>query len=283
MVGSACSGELIASGHTVLPLKRGASGEGLPWDVATGRVNLQGMAPDALIHLAGENIAGGKWTESRKKRIRESRVDATRQLCEFLSETEHPPQVMLCASAIGIYGPHGANWITEQTPNSTDFLGELSYEWEKATQPLERAGCRVVHMRFGIILSPTGGALKKMLPAFKMGLGGPLGEGTQWMSWISLEDVARAILLLLDHAAAFGPVNVVTPNPIQNHEFAETLGRVLKRPAAIRTPPGILRMLYGEFVDAALLASQRVRPQRLHELGFEWRHPEIEDALTSML
>jgi len=283
MVGSACSGELIASGHTVLPLNRGTSGEGLPWDVSTGRVNLQGLVPDALIHLAGENLASGKWNETRKKKIRDSRVDATRELCDFLSTTEHPPQVMLCASAIGIYGPHGSSWITEQTPNSTDFLGEVCYEWEKATQPLERIGCRVVHMRFGVMLSATGGALKKMLPAFKMGLGGPLGEGTQWMSWISLEDVVRAILYLLDHAAAFGPVNVVTPNPIQNADFAETLGRVLKRPAAIRTPPGILRMLYGEFVDAALLASQRVRPQRLHELGFEWKHPEIEDALVSML
>lgn len=282
-VGSACCGELIASGHTVLPLNRGVGGEGLPWDVSTGRVNLQGLAPEVLIHLAGENIAGGKWSEQRKRKIRASRVDATRELCEFLSQTQHPPQVMLCASATGLYGPRGDKWITEQTPNATDFLGELSYEWEKATVALERVGCRVVHMRFGVILGPSGGALKKMLPAFKMGLGGPLGDGAQWMSWISLEDTVRAILYLMDHAAAYGPVNIVTPNPILNEEFAKALGRVLKRPAAIRTPAGILRMLYGEFVDAALLASQRVKPQRLTELGFEWRHPEIEDALTSML
>jgi uncharacterized protein (TIGR01777 family) len=190
---------------------------------------------------------------------------------------------MLCASAIGLYGPRGDKWITEQTPNSTDFLGQLCYDWEKATAPLERVGCRVVHMRFGIILSQFGGALKKMLPAFKMALGGPLGEGTQWMSWISLEDAVRAITFLLDHAAARGPVNIVTPNPVKNAEFAKTLGRVLKRPAVIRTPPGILRMLYGEFVDAALLASQRVEPQRLNELGFQWTRPELEDALVGML
>jgi len=246
-------------------------------------VNLHGLAPDALIHLAGENIAGGKWNDARKKKIRDSRVEATHELCEFLATTEHPPQVMLCASAIGLYGLKGSNWITEQTPNATDFLGEICYEWEKATQPLEQVGCCVVHMRFGVILSPNGGSLKKMLPAFKMGLGGPLGEGTQWMSWITLEDVVRAILYLLDHAAAFGPVNFVTPNPVQNAEFAETLGRVLNRPAAVRTPAGMLRFLYGEVVDAAILSSQRVRPQRLHELGFEWKHPELEEALASML
>jgi uncharacterized protein (TIGR01777 family) len=255
----------------------------LPWEVSTGRVNLQDFAPDALIHLAGENIAGGKWTEERMKKIRASRVDATRELCDFLSKLEKPPQVMLSASAIGIYGPRGDKWLTEQTPNSTDFLGELCYEWEKATVELERVGCRVVHMRFGIILSPNGGALKKMLPAFKMALGGPMGDGRHWMSWIALEDVVRAISFLLDHAAAHGPINIVTPNPVTNAEFAETLARVLKRPAFIRTPAGLLRMLFGDFVDAALLSSQRVKPQRLTELGFEWRRPDLEDALFSML
>jgi uncharacterized protein (TIGR01777 family) len=283
LVGTACAAELRAAGHSVLPLNRSMEGEGLPWDVSTGRVNLRGTAPEALIHLAGENIAGGRWTEERMKKIRSSRVDATRELCEFLATTEHPPQVMLSASAIGIYGPRGDKVVTEQTPNATDFLGELCYEWEKATIALERVGCRVVHMRFGIILSPEGGALKKMLPVFKFALGGPMGEGRHWMSWISLEDVVRTIAFLLDHAAAHGPVNVVTPNPVLNSDFAETLGRVVKRPAIFRTPAGVLRMVYGEFVDAALLSSQRVEPQRLKELGFEWKRPEIEDALVSML
>ena len=283
LVGTACSAELRAAGHDVRPLNRGVDGEGLPWEVSTGRVNLQDFTPDALIHLAGENIAGGKWTEARMKKIRASRVDATRELCDFLSKLEKPPEVMLSASAIGIYGPRGDKWITEQTPNSTDFLGELCYEWEKATVELERVGCRVVHMRFGIILSPNGGALKKMLPAFKMALGGPMGDGRHWMSWIALEDVVRAISFLLDHAAAHGPVNVVAPNPVTNREFAETLARVLKRPAFIRTPASLLRMLFGDFVDAALLSSQRVKPQRLTELGFEWRRPDLEDALVSML
>jgi uncharacterized protein (TIGR01777 family) len=283
LVGSACAAELRALGHGVRALNREGEGEGLPWEVSTGRVNFQDFAPDALIHLAGENIAGGKWTEARMKKIRASRVDATRELCEFLARMEKPPEVMLSASAIGIYGPRGEKWIIETSPNSSDFLGELSYEWERATRPLEDVGCRVVHMRFGIILSPNGGALKKMLPAFKMGLGGPLGEGTQWMSWIALEDVVRAIVFLLDHAAARGPVNIVSPNAVVNTEFAQTLGSVLNRPAFIRMPGGILRMLYGEFVDAALLSSQRVEPQRLTELGFEWKHPDLHDALYSML
>lgn len=281
-VGTACAGELRSAGHDVRPLNR-AEGPGLPWEVSTGRVNLQDFQPDALIHLAGENLAAGKWTEPQKQKIYSSRVDATRELCEFLSTTERPPQVMLSASAIGIYGPRGDKWLTEQTPNSTDFLGELSHEWEKATQPLERVGCRVVHMRFGIILSPQAGALKKMLPIFKLGLGGPLGDGTHWMSWIALEDVVRAMSFLLDHAAAHGPVNTVTPNPVMNAEFSETLARTLKRPCFLRVPDGMLRLLYGEFADAALLSSQRVKPQRLTELGFEWKRPDLEDALFSML
>ena len=283
MVGTACAAELRSAGHDVKPLNRGTEGEGLPWDVSSGRVNLQGFQPDALIHLAGENIANGKWTEERKRKIWTSRVDATRELCEFLANTEQPPQVMLSASAIGIYGPRREKIITEQTPNATDFLGELCNEWEKATQPLERVGCRVVHMRFGIILSQEGGAFAKMLPAFKLGLGGPLGDGTHWMSWITLEDVVRVIPFLLDHAAAYGPINIVTPNPVINEEFTKTLGQVVKRPTWFRVPEGALRMLYGEFTDAALLSSQRVEPIRLKELGFEWRRPDLHDALASMV
>jgi uncharacterized protein (TIGR01777 family) len=282
-VGSACLAALRQAGNDVRTLNRGGSGEGLPWDVTTGRVNLQDFTPEILIHLAGENIAGGRWTEARMKRIRDSRVEATAELCEFLATCPTPPQVMLSASATGIYGPRGDKWIIETSPNSTDFLGQLSYDWEKATQPLERVGCRVVHMRFGMILHPSGGALKKMLPVFKLGLGGPLGDGTSWMSWIALEDVVRAIMFLMDHAAAYGPINVVTPNPITTAEFAQTLAEALGRPAILRAPAGLLRMIYGEFVDAALLASQRVEPQRLKELGFEWRRPEIGDALVSML
>jgi uncharacterized protein len=283
MVGTACAEDLRSAGHDVRALNRGADGEGLPWEVSTGRVNLQGFEPDALIHLAGENIASGKWTEQKKKTIRSSRVEATFELCQYLSTIEKPPQVMLSASAIGVYGPRRDKVITEQTPNSTDFLGELCHEWEKATYPLERVGCRVVHMRFGIILSQHGGALAKMLPVFKLGLGGPLGDGRQWMSWIALEDVVGAMAFLLDHAAAYGPINVVTPTPIMNDEFTRTLGQVLRRPTFFRVPEGMLRMIYGEFADAALLSSQRVEPTRLKELGFEWKRPDLEDALVSMI
>lgn len=282
-IGAPCAAELFAEGHTIHRLVRDHEEEGLYWDVESGEVALGNVKPDALIHLAGENLAGGHWTEERKKKIRESRVDATRKLCEFLALSKKPPQVMLSASAIGLYGTRGSKWIIETSPNSSDFLGELSYEWEKATAPLEKAGTRVAHMRFGIVLGPEGGALRKMLPAFKLLMGGPIGDGTQWMSWISLIDAVRAIIFLLEHAAANGPVNVVTPNPVKNAEFAQTVGKVLRRPAIFHAPAGLLRMVFGEFVDAALLSSQRVEPQRLKELGFEWKYPELEGALRSML
>ncbi len=284
MVGTACAPELTRSGHLVQPLVREARpGGGLPWDVATGRVNLRDFSPDAVIHLAGENLASGRWTEARKARIHDSRVDATQKLCEFLAALPKPPRVLLSASAVGIYGDRGDKWLIEASPPSSDFLGSLCAQWERATEPLARASCRVVHLRFGIILSPSGGALGKMLPAFKMGVGGRLGDGRHWMSWIALSDLVRALEFLLVNPNAAGPINMVTPNPVPNAEFAQTLGRVLRRPALLPAPAPVLRLALGEFVDAALLASQRVRPGRLSDLGFEWKYPELEDALRAML
>jgi uncharacterized protein (TIGR01777 family) len=252
------------------------------WDPKTGRLNLE-FDPEAIIHLAGEPIATGKWNEAKKKRIKESRVDATRSLCESLARLTPVPRVMLSASAVGYYGPRGDKIIIETSPGSSDFLGEVCQEWEKATQPLERAGPRVAHLRFGIILSPKGGALAKMLPIFKMGLGGKLSDGSQWMSWIALDDAIRAILFLLDRNDASGPFNVASPNPVTNAEFTATLAATLRRPAFMPAPAAFLRFIYGEFADAGLLASQRALPERLQNLGFTFAHPGLDDALFSML
>ena len=277
LVGSACLAELQTVGHNAHPLARGAM-----WDPKSGRLNLD-SDPEAIIHLAGEPIAEGKWTEAKKNRIRESRVDATHNLCETLAKLPTPPRVMLSASAIGYYGARGDKIIIETSPGVTDFLGEVCQQWEKATQPLAAVGTRVVHLRFGIILSPKGGALGKMLSIFKMGLGGKLGDGSHWMSWIALDDAVSAILFLLEKNDASGPFNIVSPNPVTNADFTATLAASLRRPAFLPAPASILRMVYGEFVDAGLLASQRVLPERLKELGFQFKHPELDGALFSLL
>jgi uncharacterized protein len=281
LIGAACVDELRGAGHRVETLSR-VMGQGLPWDVTNGRVNLRDFEPDALIHLAGASVAV-PWTEKSKKVIWSSRVDATKKLCEFLASKPNPPKILLSGSAIGFYGPRRDKLIIESSPASSDFLGELCAQWEAATKPLAATGCRVIHLRTGIVLSAQGGALGKMLPFFKFGLGGPLGDGTHWMSWISLEDEVRAIQFLLANSNVSGPVNLVAPNPVTNREFAQTLGMVLRRPAFLPTPAAFLRMIYGDFVDAALLSSQRVQPQTLQALGFEWRHPELEGALRAVL
>ena len=283
LIGTACRLEFRRAGHEVAALSRDGAGSGIPWEVSTGRLYLQDFAPDAVIHLAGESLANGRWSEQKMKEIRASRVDATQKLAEWLAELPAPPKIFLSASAIGLYGTKADRWLIETSPNAGDFLGQLSADWERATQPLERAGSRVVNMRIGVVLSPNGGALAKLLPFFRLGLGGPLGSGDQFMSWIALEDAVRAILFLLEHDNVSGPVNLVSPNPVTNAEFTQILSYVLRRPAFLRVPGSILHLLYGDMAESALLASQRVKPQSLLELGFHWNHPELEGALRSML
>lgn len=282
MIGNACRLELLRTGHNVQPISRDGAGGGIPWEVSTGKLYLGDFVPDAVIHLAGEPLVG-KWTEAKKKSIRDSRVDATRKMCDWLALHPARPKVFLSASAVGHYGTKADRWIIETSPSASDFLGEVCFEWEKATQPLERAGTRVVTMRFGVVLSPDGGALKKMLPFFKWGLGGPMGDGSQWMSWITLDDAVRVIMFLLERDSVSGPVNVVSPNPVTNGQFAHTLGVVLKRPTPFRVPGSALHLMYGDMAEAALLASQRVKPQVLLESHFHWLHPHLEPALRGML
>jgi uncharacterized protein (TIGR01777 family) len=283
MVGRALTPMLTAAGHTVVPVSRRPIAGGIQWDPTAPLDSAKWTGLDAVIHLAGENIADGRWTDERKRLLRESRVGPTRRLAEMLAALPTPPRVLISASAVGLYGDTGEQVATEATPAATDFLGALGAAWEAAAAPARDAGIRVVHPRFGIILSGDGGALAKMLPTARLGVGGPLGGGSQWMSWVALDDVVGAVYHLLANAALQGPVNVVAPTPVRNAEFAETLGAVLHRPAVLPVPAFVLRALFGEMADATLLASSRVAPTALEAAGYRFRFPTLEGALRHVL
>lgn len=238
---------------------------------------------DAVVHLAGESIAGGRWTEAKKSRIRESRVQGTRLLSESFIQLSRPPKTFVSASAIGYYGDRGDEILTESSAPGKDFLAGVGVEWEKATEAAAQKGIRVVILRFGIILDSEGGALAKMLPPFRMGVGGKIGSGKQWMSWIALDDVIGVINLVLANDSLAGPINVVAPNPVRNAEFTKTLGKVLSRPTLFPVPAFGARLAFGEMADALLLSSQRVEPARLKEAGFKFQFPDLQDALRHVL
>lgn len=285
LLGTQIGAFLRSGGHTVRPLVRRAALAGeIAWDPSAGRVDFAGMeGVDAVVHLAGENIAGGRWTAERKRRIRDSRVRGSRVIAESVAGMHQRPEVLLTASAVGIYGDRGDELLDEESTVEDGFLADLGREWEAATAPATEAGIRVVHLRFGIVLSPAGGALARMLPAFLLGAGGPIGSGRQWMSWISIDDAIDAIHEALFDPRLSGPVNATAPEPVQNREFAATLGRVLGRPSVVPAPAFALRALFGELADETLLASQRVLPERLQRLGFRFRHPTIESAFRHVL
>lgn len=285
LIGSAIVPFLKTQGHEITPLVRRSpqSGE-IPWDPDKRTLvpdQLEGS--DALIHLAGDPIAKGRWTPQKKEKIRRSRVEGTQFLAETLRGLKNPPQVFVCASAIGIYGHRGDELLREESPPGTGFLAEVGQAWEKAAQAAALAGIRVVSARFGIVLSPKGGALAMMLPAFKIGLGGILSNGRQFMSWVSIDDVAGAIHHILATEGLRGPINVVALNPITNREFTKTLGKVLRRPTIFPVPAFAVRLAFGELADEALLASTRVKPARLLQTGYRFRHPELEGALRELL
>lgn len=287
LVGTALVPALTANGHEVVRLVRSqtvSTPHTVLWNPLAGEIDkyaLTGM--QAVIHLAGENIAAGRWTNARKERIRSSRVKGTRLLCETLAGMAHRPEVLLCASATGFYGDRGDEMLDEESTFGTGFLAEVCREWEAATEPVRQVGMRVVHLRFGVILSPQGGALGKMLLPFRLGLGGRIGSGRQFMSWITLDDAVNALLHALAHANLQGPVNVVTANPVTNHEFTKTLAHVLWRPAIFPMPAFAARLAFGEMANELLLASTRVLPKRLQGTGFVFSFPELDGALRHLL
>jgi uncharacterized protein (TIGR01777 family) len=286
MVGSALLPALAARGHQVSRLVRSSAPapSEISWDPEAGRMDpayLSGV--EAIIHLAGENIASKRWSEEQKKRIRESRVKGTSLLAETIARLGEAPRIFISSSAIGYYGDRGDETLSEDSPPGSGFLPEVCQAWESATGPAARKGIRVVLLRFGVILSPSGGALKKMLLPFRMGLGGPIGTGRQLMSWITLDDAVGVVLHALDLSALRGPVNAVTARPVSNSEFTRSLGRALHRPAVFPMPAFAARLAFGEMADALLLSSARVEPQRLLASRYPYQDPKLEPALRRLL
>jgi hypothetical protein len=286
LLGSALVPFLRDRGHAVVRLvRRPARGaDEVRWDPPAGAVDaaaLQGV--DAAVNLSGENLAEGRWTDARKARLRASRVGPTRVLAETLAKLSPRPKVLVSVSAIGYYGGRGDAWLTEAEPPGADFLARLTADWEKAAEPAAAAGVRVVHPRLGIVLSPAGGALGKMLLPFKAGLGGVLGPGTQYMSWVAIDDVLEAFRHVLEQDDLAGPLNVAAPEPVTNRTFTKTLGRVLGRPTVTRVPAFALRLAYGEMAEATILSSMRVRSDRLVSTGFRFQFPALEGALRHVV
>lgn len=286
LVGTALIKSLEPEGHEIFTLVRHypESPSEIEWSpdrysIALARI--EGF--DAVVHLAGENIAEGRWTAEKKKRIRESRVKGTKLLGDALANLSNPPRTLISASAIGYYGHRGDEVLTEDSAPGDDFLSEVCVEWEKATALATEKGIRVVNTRFGIILDANGGALAKMLPPFRMGIGGRIGSGKQWMSWIALDDVIGGIKFALTNETLRGPVNFVAPNPVRNAEFTKTLGRALSRPTIFPIPAFGVRLVFGEMADALLLSGQRVEPSRLHESAYQFQYQQLDSALSRVL
>ncbi len=286
LVGSALVAFLTTQGHSVFKLVRRptAKADEIYWNPEKCEIESEKLEDmDAVVHLAGDNIAQGRWTPEKKARILSSRVDGTLLLAGALARLQRKPKVMVCASATGFYGSRGEERLTELNPKGRGFLADVCEEWENAAQVAASAGIRIVHNRFGIILSAQGGALPKMLPPFLFGAGGNLGSGKQYMSWIALDDVIGAIYHSLYTESLSGPVNTVSPQPVRNSEFTKTLGRVLKRPTIAPVPALGVRLLFGEMGDELLLASARVEPQKLTESGYQFLFPDLESALRHVL
>ncbi len=290
LVGSALVPFLTTSGHGVTRLTRSKnfSGGKIGESVAYWNPNAKNMdsaaleGHEAVVHLAGENIAG-IWTQEKKARIRKSRVEGTRLLSRSLAELGKPPRVLVCASAIGYYGNRGDEILTEESESGEGFLAEVCREWEEACEPALEKGIRVVNLRTGLVLSPEGGALKTMLTPFRLGVGGTIGSGNQYISWISIDDMVGVIHHAINQENLEGPVNAVAPNPVTNREFTKTLARVLGRPSFFSVPEFALRILTGEMAEEMLLASTRALPRKLLDTGYKFRYPGLEGALRHLL
>ncbi len=287
LVGSALIPFLTTGGHRVTRLVRSRPQHGdeeIRWDPIAGSIETAGLEGiDAVVHLAGENITAGRWTAATKARIKESRVRGTRLLCEALAHLHQPPKVLVCASAIGYYGDRGATTVDEDSAAGTGFLADVCRAWEAATAPASDAGIRVVHLRCGVVLTAAGGALAKLLLPFRLGVGGRLGSGRQYMSWIGIDDVLGVILHTIRTGALRGAVNAVAPPPVTNFDFTKALGRVLSRPTLFPVPAVVARLAFGEMADEMLLASTRVAPARLQATQYAFRHPNLDAALRHTL
>jgi uncharacterized protein (TIGR01777 family) len=291
LVGNALVSALVKDGHTVCRLMRPESlvaggtkdGFNVAWNPATGELGGAGVGADAVVNLAGASIAGGRWSAGQKAMLGSSRIDTTRALVGALAKMNARPRMLVSASAIGIYGNRGDELLTEESKAGAGFLAGLAREWEEEALKAESIGIRVVLARFGIILARDGGALAKMVTPFKLGVGGKLGSGAQWMSWVTLEDVVGILRMAIDKADVRGAVNVVAPKPVQNAEFTKVLASTLHRPALFPAPAFALRLAMGEMADALLLSSQRVVPSLLERSGYRFLHASLAPALAAVL
>ena len=281
LVGSALIPILQSDGNQITRLVRSSPKAGeIEWHPNQDEVSTQSLEGfDVIINLAGENIADGRWTDEQKRKIRDSRVNGTHLLGEAIAKMNSKPKAFICASATGIYGDRDDEVLDEQSESGGGFLAGVCREWEKATEPANKAGVRVVNLRFGPILARDGGMLSKLLTPFKMGMGGKVGSGKQHISWIALDDAVSAIKLAIDRQTIDGPLNVVSPNPVTNEEFTKTLGHVLNRPTALAMPAFAARLAFGEMADEMLLASQKVMPKKLTSAGFQFQYPQLEAAM----
>ncbi len=292
LIGRRLTEDLLQDGHEVVVLSRRPEAHQATMPADVRLVRWDGRTPegwgalvnevDAVVNLAGENIAAGRWTAARKQRIRESRVNAGRALVAALEAAHTRPRVLVQASAVGYYGPRGDEVLTEEAPPGEDFLARVAVEWEASTAPVEKMGVRRVIIRTGVVLTPEGGALRRMLLPFKLGLGGPMGNGRQWFPWIHIADEVGAIRFLIENEHTSGPYNLTAPNPVRNVAFARALGRVLRRPAILPVPAFTLRLLFGEMATV-VLDGQRALPKRLLEAGYTFRFVEVESALRDLL
>lgn len=292
LVGTALVSDLKRAGHTVCRLVRpstnteairGSEGFDVKWDPASGELGNAAVGADAVVNLAGASIAEGRWTPERKKVLQASRVDTTRALVNALAKMAARPRVMVSASAIGFYGSHGDEVLNEESKPGSDFLSEVAMAWEAEAEKAEALGIRVLRARFGVILAKEGGALPQMVRPFRFGVGGKIGSGQQWMSWIAREDVVAILRFALENGAVRGPINVVSPQAVRNAEFTAVLAKTLHRPALFPAPAFALRLMLGEMADALLLSSQRVVPEQLQKLGYRFLQPDLAAALKSAL
>lgn len=283
LIGTQLTANLRQQNHQVLALNRIEQTAAIPqWDLACQQKQYRLFA-DSFVHLAGVNIAAKRWSQQHKHNIYASRIEGTKNLIKQILASPIKPHTFICASAIGYYGNRGYELLTENSTVGTDFVSQISHDWEQATVPLTDYGIRVVNVRFGVVLSEKGGALKKMLLPFKLGLGGKIGSGEQKFSWISLDDAVAAILFLLNDATITGAVNVTSPNPVSNLEYTQTLAKILNRPAILPMPAFICRLIFGQMADELLLSSQNVMPKKLLEQGFEFDSTHLEQALSKIL
>ena len=286
LIGSALRKSLQSAGEEVIRLVRSDArgADEVRWDPQAGYIDqaaIEGM--DAVVHLAAESIADGRWTASKKSRIRDTRTHGTQLLCQAVAKTSKKPSVLVSASAVGFYGDRGDEVLTESSSAGSGFLADVCREWEMATTPAAEAGIRVVTLRIGVVLSGAGGALAKMLPPFRLGLGGRLGSGRQYMSWIVIDDLVAAIRFGLAKEQLSGPVNMVSPNPVTNAEFTRAIGKVISRPTLFPVPAFALHAAFGEMADEVLLSGARALPQKLQAAGFKFDFTTLESGLRHVL